>query len=79
MGTGQGRGVAMTADRGIAGTAGRAGVRRSGPVSAALDLSLTEPSLDEAVRAGLAAFEGRLRSAVQQADPIADDTARHLV
>jgi heptaprenyl diphosphate synthase len=40
---------------------------------------MAEPVLDEALRTGLAAVEGRLRAAVQQADPLADDASRHLV
>ena len=62
-----------------------AGVRSPGrrttaaPVSASLDLALTEPGLDEAVRAGLAVVEERLRTAVHQSDPLADDASRHLV
>ena len=55
--------------------------KRSGttPISAALALSLSEPTLDQAVRSGLAGVEARLRTAVEQADPLADDTSRHLV
>jgi heptaprenyl diphosphate synthase len=49
------------------------------PATAALDLSLAEPALDEQVRKGLAEVEQRLRNAVQQADPLADDASRHLV
>ena len=49
------------------------------PATAALDLSLAEPALDEQVRQGLAKVEQRLRDAVQQADPLADDASRHLV
>lgn len=49
------------------------------PATAALDLSLAEPAVGAAVRAGLAAVEKRLHEAVQQADPLADDASRHLV
>src|SRR5512144_2199270 len=49
------------------------------PATAALDLSMAEPEVGAAVRAGLAAVESRLREAVQQADPLADDASRHLV
>jgi heptaprenyl diphosphate synthase len=45
----------------------------------ALDLRLPDGGLDEAVRAGLAQVEGRLREAVAQADRLADDASRHLV
>lgn len=56
------------------------GPQRAGtPVTAALDLSLVEPSLDEAVRAGLVQVEQRLHEAVGQADRLADDASRHLV
>ena len=40
---------------------------------------MAEPGLDAAVRDGLAVVERELRSAVDQADPLADDVARHLV
>jgi len=54
--------------------------QRSGtPVTAALDLSLVERSLDQAVREGLARVEQRLHEAVGQADRLADDASRHLV
>jgi heptaprenyl diphosphate synthase len=49
------------------------------PVTASLDLRLPEPALDDAVRAGLAQVEVRLRDAVGQADRLADDASRHLV
>ncbi|HVN11444.1 MAG TPA: polyprenyl synthetase family protein [Kineosporiaceae bacterium] len=49
------------------------------PVTAALDLRLAEPTLDDAVRAGLAGVETRLLDAVGQADRLADDVSRHLV
>lgn len=49
------------------------------PVTAALDLRLSEPALDDAVRAGLAQVEVRLLDAVGQADRLADDASRHLV
>lgn len=49
------------------------------PATAALDLSLAEPAIGASVRAGLATVESRLRTAVQQADPLADDASRHLV
>jgi heptaprenyl diphosphate synthase len=49
------------------------------PVTAALDLRLAEPALDDAVRAGLAQVEVRLLDAVGQADRLADDASRHLV
>jgi heptaprenyl diphosphate synthase len=49
------------------------------PVTAALDLSLVERSLDLAVRDGLARVEQRLHEAVGQADRLADDASRHLV
>jgi heptaprenyl diphosphate synthase len=49
------------------------------PVTAALDLRLPEPALDDAVRAGLARVEERLLDAVGQADRLADETSKHLV
>jgi heptaprenyl diphosphate synthase len=49
------------------------------PATAALDLSLAEPALDSMIRKGLAKVEERLREAVHQADPLADDASRHLV
>jgi heptaprenyl diphosphate synthase len=49
------------------------------PASVALDLTLAEPALEHSVRVGLAAVETRLRDAVHQADPLADDASRHLV
>ena len=49
------------------------------PVTAALDLSLVDDTLDARLRAGLAQVETALRSAVRQADPLADDASRHLV
>jgi heptaprenyl diphosphate synthase len=50
------------------------------PATVALDLSLAHaPVLDTAVRDGLAQIEERLRDAVHQADPLADDASRHLV
>ena len=53
--------------------------RSTSPATAALDLSLAEPDLDRRVREGLALVEEQLRTAVQQADPLADDASRHLV
>ena len=47
--------------------------------TAALDLRLPEPALDDAVRAGLAQVEGRLLEAVGQADRLANETSKHLV
>ena len=47
--------------------------------TAALDLRLPEPALDDAVRAGLARVEGRLLEAVGQADRLANETSKHLV
>jgi heptaprenyl diphosphate synthase len=49
------------------------------PVTAALDLRLPDPALDEAVRVGLGQVEVRLRDAVAQTDRLADDASRHLV
>lgn len=49
------------------------------PVTAALDLSVLDPGLDERVRTGLASVEERLHEAVGQADRLADDVSRHLV
>src|SRR5690242_649558 len=50
------------------------------PATVALDLSLADaPLLDAAVRDALARIEERLRDAVHQADPLADDASRHLV
>jgi len=49
------------------------------PVTAALDLSLVDASLDARLREGLAHVETALRSAVGQADRLADDASRHLV
>ncbi len=49
------------------------------PVTAALDLRLAAPDLDARVREGLGLVESRLRSAVRQADELADDASRHLV
>jgi heptaprenyl diphosphate synthase len=49
------------------------------PATVALDLSLADSPLDAAVRAGLAQVEERLRDAVHQTDPLADDASRHLV
>jgi len=49
------------------------------PVTAALDLRLPDPGLDEAVRVGLGHVEHRLLEAVTQADRLADDASRHLV
>jgi heptaprenyl diphosphate synthase len=49
------------------------------PVTAALDLSLVDASLDVLLREGLARVETALHSAVTQADPLADDASRHLV
>jgi heptaprenyl diphosphate synthase len=45
----------------------------------ALNLALSEPGLDAAVREGLQRVEERLRAAVRQADPLADAASRHLV
>ncbi|MDQ1287435.1 MAG: hypothetical protein QG622_1000 [Actinomycetota bacterium] len=47
--------------------------------TAALGLTLGEPALERSVRDGLASVETRLRAAVHQADPLADDASRHLV
>jgi len=58
---------------------GGPGSSPSTAVTAALDLPMTHPGLDAAVRAGLAVVEARLRDAVHQADPLADDASRHLV
>lgn len=60
-------------------TAATAQPRPGTPVTAALDLSLVEESLDQAVREGLARVEQRLHEAVGQADRLADDASRHLV
>jgi heptaprenyl diphosphate synthase len=49
------------------------------PVTAALDLRLPDPALDEAVRARLGRVEERLLEAVAQTDRLADDASRHLV
>jgi len=49
------------------------------PSTAALDLSLADSPLDASVRDGLARVEERLRGAVNQADPLADDVSRHLI
>ena len=49
------------------------------PVTAALDLSLPDPTLDEAVRMRLGEVEVRLQDAVTQTDRLADDASRHLV
>src|SRR4051795_6559531 len=49
------------------------------PATGSLDLSLVELGLEREVRAGLAVVERRLRGAVHQADPLADDASRHLV
>jgi heptaprenyl diphosphate synthase len=49
------------------------------PATGALDLSLAEPALDADVRRGLVLVEQRLRQAVQQSDPLADEASRHLV
>jgi heptaprenyl diphosphate synthase len=49
------------------------------PVTAALELPMAEPGLDGRVRDGLAVVERELHAAVDQADPLADDVARHLV
>jgi heptaprenyl diphosphate synthase len=49
------------------------------PATAAMDLSLAGSELDASVRAGLTRVEERLREAVHQADPLADDASRHLV
>jgi heptaprenyl diphosphate synthase len=58
-------------------TASRPGV--PSPATVALDLSLVEQVIGAAVQAGLTAVEARLREAVQQADPLADDASLHLV
>jgi heptaprenyl diphosphate synthase len=58
-------------------TARQPGVPSPGTV--ALDLTLAEPALESSIRSGLAAVEARLRDAVHQADPLADDASRHLV
>jgi heptaprenyl diphosphate synthase len=49
------------------------------PVTAALDLRLPDPTLDEAVRMRLGEVEERLLDAVAQTDRLADDASRHLV
>jgi heptaprenyl diphosphate synthase len=49
------------------------------PGTLALDLTLSEPALESSIRVGLASVESRLRDAVHQADPLADDASRHLV
>jgi heptaprenyl diphosphate synthase len=49
------------------------------PTTVAVDLALAEPGLDAIVRADLLRVEERLRAAVHQADPLADDASRHLV
>jgi heptaprenyl diphosphate synthase len=49
------------------------------PVTAALDLRLPDPALDEVVRERLGQVEGRLIEAVAQTDRLADDASRHLV
>jgi heptaprenyl diphosphate synthase len=49
------------------------------PVTAALDLRLPDPTLDEAVRLRLGDVEVRLQDAVTQTDRLADDASRHLV
>ena len=49
------------------------------PATAALEMSLADSPLDTAVRLGLARVEERLRDAVHQADPLADEASRHLV
>jgi heptaprenyl diphosphate synthase len=56
-----------------------AATRPATPVTAALDLSVLDPGLDERVRQGLVAVEERLYEAVGQADRLADDVSRHLV
>ncbi len=48
------------------------------PVTAALDLRLPDHDLDDAVRAGLVRVDERLLEAVEQADPLADETSKHL-
>jgi heptaprenyl diphosphate synthase len=45
----------------------------------ALELPFTDRALDQAVRSGLDAVEGRLREAVHHTDPLAAETSRHLV
>jgi heptaprenyl diphosphate synthase len=55
-------------------------VHEDGRMSATvLDLRVGEPTLDAAVRDGLAAVERVLRDAVQSSDRLADSTSRHLV
>jgi heptaprenyl diphosphate synthase len=49
------------------------------PVTAALDLRLPDPALDEVVRIRLGQVEVRLLDAVAQTDRLADDASRHLV
>lgn len=53
--------------------------RLATPVTAALDLSVLDPGLDERVRQGLVEVEKRLHQSVGQADRLADDVSRHLV
>jgi len=49
------------------------------PATGSLDLSLVELGLEREIRAGLDVVERRLRDAVHQADPLADDASRHLM
>jgi heptaprenyl diphosphate synthase len=49
------------------------------PVTAALDLRLPDPALDDVVRARLGQVEARLIESVAQTDRLADDASRHLV
>lgn len=51
----------------------------STPVTAALDLPMAEADLDRRIRDLLTVVEQELHHAVGQADPLADDVARHLV
>jgi heptaprenyl diphosphate synthase len=49
------------------------------PVTAALDLRLPDPALDDVVRERLGQVEARLIEAVAQTDRLADDASRHLM
>jgi len=49
------------------------------PVTAGLDVPMAQADLDARLAGDLRRVERRLRAAVEQADPLADDVARHLV
>ncbi len=49
------------------------------PVTAALELPMSEPALDGRLRDGLVVVERELHAAVGQADRLADDVSRHLI